>query len=414
MSIQAQNTELNIVPGGIIPVVHVSQYDTGREISFTLYDGNAPAVLDSETVVSIEGTKPDGHGFSYEGTLVDNVVTFETTEQMTVITGGIECKLKLVLGSQVIGTALFILDVEKAGIDDNTIVSDTELPMIIALAQEQEENAEAWAKGTKNGDPVSPTDPQYHNSAKHWAEEAAAAVTGVSGVKGNAENEYRRGNVNLTPENLGALATDGDSKDNTVTFTSSDNDATTEKTSDGFTSVATMASGESHSSLFQKISKMFLNIRKLWNTMGTSALASGKTVTGLLGNTDISGVGSTVTGAISNLNSKYSTIKLQKSSNILTSGIWTDITFDEDYTKYNFIVVCSNYYVCCMLPMCVFKLFNSTSNFVGTNLESVAYNDGVATYRGVIRAYYKSTTIVSVQLNDVSGYNNNKVTIYFI
>lgn len=28
--------------------------------------------------------------------------------------------------------------------------------------------------------------------------------TGVTGVKGNAENTYRKGNVNLTPENIGA------------------------------------------------------------------------------------------------------------------------------------------------------------------------------------------------------------------
>ena len=60
----------------------------------------------------------------------------------------------------------------------------------------------------------------------------------------------------------------GDTRNKTVTFTSSDNDATTAKTSDGFTSVPTMASGETHASLFQKISKMFLNIRKLWNTVG--------------------------------------------------------------------------------------------------------------------------------------------------
>lgn len=108
----------------------------------------------------------------------------------------------------------------------------------------------------------------------------------VTGVKGNAETDYRTGNVNLTPANIGALATDGDSKDNTVTFTSSDNDATTEKTSDGFTSVATMASGESHSSLFQKISKMFLNIRKLWNTVGSTAIdtAYGTTLTAQMAN----------------------------------------------------------------------------------------------------------------------------------
>ena len=75
-----------------------------------------------------------------------------------------------------------------------------------------------------------------------------------------------------------------DTKDCVATFTSSDNDATTEKTSDGLTSVATMASGESHASLFQKISKMILNIRKLWNTVGSTAIdtAYGATVTGAI------------------------------------------------------------------------------------------------------------------------------------
>ena len=204
--IVTQNTKLNVVPGGIIPVVHVSQYDVDRAISFTLYDGNGAAVLDNGTTVTIEGTKPDGHGFQYAGTLTGNVASFNTTQQMTVLPGAIECKLTLRKDSQIIGTAMFILDVEKAGINEGTDISDTDIPMIISLATEQMENAEAWAVGTKNGEPVTPTDPQYNNDAKHWAEEAAAAVSGVAGVKGNAEEEYRHGNVNLTPEDLGAVS----------------------------------------------------------------------------------------------------------------------------------------------------------------------------------------------------------------
>lgn len=143
--IVTQNTKLNVVPGGIIPVVHVSQYDVDREISFTLYDGNGAAVLDNGTTVSIEGTKPDGHGFSYAGTLTNNVASFNTTQQMTVLVGAIECKLTLRKDSQVIGTAMFILDVEKAGINDDTDISETEIPMIVSLATEQMERAEAAA-----------------------------------------------------------------------------------------------------------------------------------------------------------------------------------------------------------------------------------------------------------------------------
>lgn len=38
---------------------------------------------------------------------------------------------------------------------------------------------------------------------------SAPVTSGVSGVKGNAENNYRTGNVNLTPENIGALSLNG-------------------------------------------------------------------------------------------------------------------------------------------------------------------------------------------------------------
>ena len=201
--IVTQNTKLNAVPGGIIPVVHVSQFDVNRAISFTIYDGNAPAVLSEGTTVSIEGTKPDGYGFAYTGTLVDNVATFNTTDQMTVLSGSIECKLILSLNSQVIGTAMFILDIEKAAIDGNTDMSETEIPAIIELASQQESNAEAWAVGTRGGNPVPPTDPTYNNSSEWWARYAESAVTGVTGVKGNAEADYRRGNVNITHADLG-------------------------------------------------------------------------------------------------------------------------------------------------------------------------------------------------------------------
>lgn len=48
-------------------------------------------------------------------------------------------------------------------------------------AEDSAEDAEAWAVGQRNGQDVPPTDPTYNNSAKHWAEEAAAAVASSDG-----------------------------------------------------------------------------------------------------------------------------------------------------------------------------------------------------------------------------------------
>lgn len=83
--------------------------------------------------------------------------------------------------------------------------------------------------------------------------------SGVSGVKGNKETAYRVGNVNITPANVGALAENGDSKDNTVTFTSADS-----STADTWTDVSVLSTKEKHSSLFNKISTMFKNIRYIY------------------------------------------------------------------------------------------------------------------------------------------------------
>lgn len=123
----------------------------------------------------------------------------------------------------------------------------------------------------------------YYTVDGKWDVLAASAVTGV---KGNKETTYRQGNVNITPENIGALAENGDTNNNSTTFTSADSTAPT-----GWTNVAVLASGEKHSSLFNKISTMFKNVRWLYKMLGT---------------TDISSIGGgTVTGALSALNTNF-------------------------------------------------------------------------------------------------------------
>ena len=168
MAIQAERIKLNIVPGGIIPVINVSQNDIGRVLEFELYDGLSAASITSGTTVTVEGTKPDNHAFQYSASISGNVVTVNTVQQMVIVPGSVDCTLSLTYNSQVIGTALFIMQVEKSGLDMNADVSDTELPALMDLARANAERAEDAADDAE--------DSADDAEAAQTAAETAAAI----------------------------------------------------------------------------------------------------------------------------------------------------------------------------------------------------------------------------------------------
>lgn len=168
----AQAINLQITPSNVMPKIYASQFDIGREIEISLYDGASAYTPPVGTDIRFEGKKPDGNGFSYACTYTGNVVTVVTTDQMTVLAGEIPCELRMSLNGNDIGTLNIIFVIEKSPIDENVPISDTEIPAIVELARDEQYTAEAWAIGERNGVPVGPTDPTYHNNAKYWAEHA--------------------------------------------------------------------------------------------------------------------------------------------------------------------------------------------------------------------------------------------------
>lgn len=173
-----QTVNLQIAPTGVPPVVHVSQFDVGRQFQLILYDGAAAYSLPGGTTAQIDGIKPDKKGFSYSDavSISGNVVTVTTKKQMTIVHGDVECEIRLKKSGLDLGSLNFRMIVEPSPINENTDISETDLPDIFALATEQMENAEAWATGTKNGVDVESTDPQYHNNSKYYSEEAEASA----------------------------------------------------------------------------------------------------------------------------------------------------------------------------------------------------------------------------------------------
>lgn len=127
-----QETDLNIVPSGVRPVIHCSQYDNNiSAIKFRLYKDNVAFPVPSWAAVIINGQKPDKTGFSYAASAISgNIVTIDVTQQMTAIAGDVLCELRLRSNAQIIGTLNFILRVEPAPLNDETIISETEIPLI--------------------------------------------------------------------------------------------------------------------------------------------------------------------------------------------------------------------------------------------------------------------------------------------
>lgn len=141
-----QTINLNMVPGAVYPVIHVNQYDNDSgALIFKLFNGSAFSIPSGSSVV-INGTKPDGYGFSYSASYSGNTVTADVTQQMTAVAGEVKCELRITNGNNIIGTQNFTLMVEPAALDENTVISDSDIPAIAAAADYAAEAAASAAE----------------------------------------------------------------------------------------------------------------------------------------------------------------------------------------------------------------------------------------------------------------------------
>lgn len=157
-----QTINLNLIPGSPLPRINVSQYDNGsRTLQFNLYNGVSPYEIPSGASVYIVGTKADNTGFEYACTFDGSLVSVDITDQMTVFAGEVQSELRIVQSGEILGTANFIINVERAALSDDTQISETDIPIIQRIPEILEE-----AEG-------------YADDAKHWAEQSESAVTGA-------------------------------------------------------------------------------------------------------------------------------------------------------------------------------------------------------------------------------------------
>ena len=191
-----ETRNINIIPGGTTAVVHVSQNDVGRTIEFNVQDRTEWFDLTGATV-KIQGTKPSGLGYSLTGTVSGHTATFVTDNQMTDEYGSIASELKITRGNMVIGSANFILSVERDPHPDSTTDGSAEelIPQITVLVERVEaavakeevlHEAEAWAVGQRDGEDVDEEDETYQNNSKYYAGKAEASKIASQTAEQNA------------------------------------------------------------------------------------------------------------------------------------------------------------------------------------------------------------------------------------
>lgn len=183
-----QYIDLNIIPSGVKPVVHVSQYDNNfHGIICNLYKGSSKWNVPSSAGVTINGRKPDGTGFMYSAAAIDgNTVDFTITEQMTAVAGETECEVKIRTGStstQVIGTLNFILDVEKSPMDDS-IISETDIPLIEQAVDIASDLAGYIQTAVDSASSATSSASAAATSAGNAATSAASAASDAESVEG--------------------------------------------------------------------------------------------------------------------------------------------------------------------------------------------------------------------------------------
>lgn len=132
-----QTYRVDMIPNGIPLVVHVSQYDTeARRLIFELYKGDVAYEVPAGAAASIAGTKPDKTAFIYPMAIDGNVVSIDLKQQMAIVAGDVLTEIQITDSTGKIGSANFVIRVERGPIDEDSVISETDLPIFEELVSD--------------------------------------------------------------------------------------------------------------------------------------------------------------------------------------------------------------------------------------------------------------------------------------
>ena len=206
---------LNLKNYGAPPSIQISQYDEGYALVFDVFDGSLPAAALNAYTVKLTGIRADRLSFEFTGTVsgtLNNVLSFTIDTTMSGCAGKGVAEIQIIDSTNDVMFASFNIPVfvERAAVPDGSIDADEQAlrdlaeqvqDIVDTAAATVEGEAEKWAVGTIDGDPVPDTDPAYNNYAKYYSEAAAASAASIVFISFSLDVDDS-GNVILVRDDL--------------------------------------------------------------------------------------------------------------------------------------------------------------------------------------------------------------------
>ncbi len=131
--------DLDMTHGGLPLEFGLKQYDADFTLVFNLFSRKGTLNITSGTTVKVRGTKPDGHGYSVDASLSGTTVTVTGDQQMTAAAGHAPFELSLLKNGKELNTTTFIIHVERAALDLDTVSSESKIREIVEITERTDE-----------------------------------------------------------------------------------------------------------------------------------------------------------------------------------------------------------------------------------------------------------------------------------
>lgn len=151
MSLKTYNIDVPITPGVMPPVIHIGQYDSGREyIAHLKNDDGTDYTIPANSTATFTGCNPRKEVFEIEATVGETTVTFQPSDEATSMWGKYGATINITSGGEKMSPIVLLMDVQKAGATDEEIAGAANFPDAVTAAVNDwlEDNIEEGQLGT--------------------------------------------------------------------------------------------------------------------------------------------------------------------------------------------------------------------------------------------------------------------------
>ena len=205
-----ENHILQMVPGGVPLVLHVSQYDAERSYVLTPYYGSVKYERQPDSTAVLEATKPDSIVVAIAVTYgEDGTISFNLPASITQAAGDVRSKVSILNESgKRVSSAKIVFAVDAAGIDTYARVSESDLELLRNIEEQTANIAENMKAAAASASAAKVSEDNAGKSATAAGKYAAAAKTSETNANSSKENAaLSESRAKSSEDNAGKSAT---------------------------------------------------------------------------------------------------------------------------------------------------------------------------------------------------------------